>query len=84
VLNIFNIMFYWRKPEYTEKTTDLSQVTGKHIMSYRVHLAWTGFELTTLEVIGTDCISDIKHHNPNTTNTNVCQFEFLQMDCALD
>jgi hypothetical protein len=27
---------------------------------YRVHLPWTGFELTTLVVIGTDCIDSCK------------------------
>jgi hypothetical protein len=54
--------YWWRKTEYPEKTTDLSEVADKiyHIMLYRVHLAWAGYELTNVSNDRHSCIGSHK------------------------
>jgi len=61
--------YWWRKPEYTEKTTNLSQDTDKRCFQYTS--PWAGFELTILVVIGTDYIGSCKSNYHMITTTTV-------------
>ena len=68
------LVISWRSVllvECLDKTTDLSQVTDKlyDIILHRAHLTCAGFELTTLLVIGSDCIGSFKssYHMITTT-----------------
>ena len=52
----------WWSVLLVEETINLPQVTVQlyHKMLYQVYLTMSGFELTTLVVIGTDCIGSCK------------------------
>jgi hypothetical protein len=70
--------YWWMKPYYPEKTTNLRQVTDKfyHIMLCRIHPVCMGFELTTLVVMGTDCIGSIKSNYHMITTKAVLIFVY--------
>jgi hypothetical protein len=42
---------------------------------YRVHLAWAGFEFTTLVVIYTDCIGSCKSYYHTITTTTAPKYQ---------
>ena len=53
-------------------------------MLYRVHLTWAGFELTTLVVIGTDCIDKTcksNYHMIKTTTVAINKFKLATYSC---
>jgi hypothetical protein len=66
ILNLFSYCYFF--------SFSFSQHNSLHIILYWVYLAWAGFKLATLEVIGIDCIGS---HKPNchTITTNfICFF----------
>ena len=70
-------IWWWRKLEEPEKTTDLSQVIDQlyHILLYTS--SWLTFELTTSVVIGTDCIYSCKSNYHTITGTTVPRHNYV-------
>jgi hypothetical protein len=60
---------WWRKLKYPEKTTDISHVTDTHNVESSTPRHETGFELTTLVAIGTDCTHSCKYNYHTITTT---------------
>jgi hypothetical protein len=63
----------WRSVLLVEKTGtpgENRRPAASRWMLYRVHLVWAGFQLTTLVVIGTNCIGSCKsNYHPITATT---------------
>jgi hypothetical protein len=75
----------WQSVLLVEETRAPGKNTDKlyNIMLYREHLSCVGFQLTTLVVIGTDCIGSYKSNNHTVTTTTApvlfCDYIALQL-----
>ena len=70
--------YWWRKPEYPEETTDLSQVTDSLdlIIMYRMHLVMS--VVRTHNLIGTDCMGGKFNYHVITTMTTLIYYKSQQ------
>jgi len=61
--------YWWRKPDYPEKTADLPHVTGKryHIVLYQVHLAMSWIQTVWILV------------NNDPSKTLYCTSQWVQL-----
>ena len=70
---LWQSVLYAEEVEYPEKIFDLSKLMDKLLSQCCIEytLPWTGFDLTTLVVIGTDSIGSCDYHTI-TTKTPLC------------
>ena len=73
--------------EGTGKNHRPTEVTDKlyYMMLYGIHIAWAGFEITTLVGIGTDCIGSYKsnYHSITTTTPYQQRIQLISYECEM-
>jgi len=80
--------FYWWRtgvPGENHRTVSSHWQTLYHMMLYRVHPSWTGLELITLVVVGTDCTCSCKsNYHTITTTTATDPLKVLDLQPLLN